>query len=822
LGKSIFPDSCPNVSHFYEDYFTVEFPHPIADSSFNNKALANADGTIILPNKFYQLKYFEGSNLCMTTVLDFKNSTNLKEFDEGHLYRERHGLFNLKTKKWILDTSRYQLHDATFRNYSYFYFIVQNLKTHKYGIIDSFGTWLTPQIYDKIETVNENLLILVSPNKAKYQLADMKDDKIKIHKTTYAYLSPIKFDIDGKEVGKPLVFFLAKKGKKWGVVSHEEGVLKPFDFDYVTKSTYPNQTFGMVKKDSIYFHSLASFPKDNPNAIYRFEKTFGDSAVTKYETIDINVRPFFVNKADKVVIPPQYNWVFSSNQSHSYDYVFVEDAQKKKQIIYLSTGEIVAYAFDYNIAIAPTESKIIVVKNDSTNLYGVVSKTGKIIVPCDNYSVAIGDREASVFFVKHDVALFNTEEDKNKPNIYGKVRIREDSLTMEDTNWQMYNGEGKILNKAFFRFPIKFNEGIGIGMMGNSFSLFDINGNIVMPFDKKTAKKGVFTEGSPQSENSTSVYPSVFNNITFDPKTKLYTLFLRQGLTTTLMLVNAEGEVVVKAGQYDAISKFYGQYAFVTDKERVGLIDTLGREIFAPRDLRLTTPTNVLMDSLENQNKRILQLDDGGIMSSYNQEKYVPFYFNDWNSKWHPDSLQNEAHRALLWNLMLEKRYPTLMKTINYVPIDRVTDRTKGNIEYFIPIRFYSPDMYPFYTNVSDNTCAFILSESALLGYGYARIFHNFYRRNNHWDAIEINELLDIKGEKRQRINALISQKIGLLKNVEIDCSDASNFIGQVEKHFLLTKEGIDFCFFSQKNDTKLVAISFTWGELSPFLKMKF
>jgi hypothetical protein len=137
LGKSIFPDSCPNVNHFCENYFTVEFPHLIADSSFNNKSLANAEGTIILPQKFYHFKYFVGSNLCMATVLDIKNS----------------------------------------------------------------------------------------------------------RKNAYAYLSPIKFDIDGKEVGKPHVFFLAKKGKKWGVVSHEEEVLKPFDFDYVTKSTYPNQTF---------------------------------------------------------------------------------------------------------------------------------------------------------------------------------------------------------------------------------------------------------------------------------------------------------------------------------------------------------------------------------------------------------------------------------------------------------------------------------------------------------------------------------------------------------------------------------------------------
>jgi hypothetical protein len=814
-GKSIFSDSCFVVEHFIEDYFKIGFAHPTEDNNINSNALANADGEIVLAPKFSDIKYLWDTNLCIAEILDVKDEDNETDFAAHESTHFRHGLFNFRTKTWLLDTSQHQWLNTETRNYAYF--ICKNLKTQKYGVIDSFGKWLTPQTYDYIQTINQDLLILVSHNKGQYQFADIKNGKIKIHKTSYADLSSLDFYINGQEVGKRLVYFLAKKGNKWGVVNHEDKILKAFDFDYATRLDYPHSSFGMVKKDKIFFFNLASLPYDDPSLIRRFQNSSDASALFKYETLDSSKTPFFVNKADKVVIPPQYKWVKNAKSWQSH-YAFVENAQQKKQIIYFSTGEIVAFPFDYDVEIAPVESKFIVVKDAKTDLYGVVSKTGKVLVPCVNYSVAIGDRAASVFFVKPDAIMLDEKDERLESG--GRLKISGDSLTIEDTNWQMYNGEGKILNNAQFRFPIRFNQGIGIGMTDEAYSLYDLNGTIVVPFDKKNTKKGVFTEGSPIDNNPPSVYPSAFSNITFDRERQFYTLFLRQGLTTTLMLTNAKGEVLVKAGHYDGISKFYGKYALVTDKKRVGLIDTLGNEIFAPQDLRVAT--NTPMDSLESQNKRIEETDkERDILSSNERAVNLPFAIAA-DKKWHPDSLNNEKYRTLLWNLMLEKEYKKIIETVNNVRIYRVADRTIGKIEYYFHSKYNESSVYPYYTKVSDNTCAFIFSLYQRLEIDYATSFHNFYRRNNRWENVELNDLLNIQGEKRQQINNLISQKVGNLKNIDIDCSDTSNFIGLVEKHFQLTKEGIDFCFFPYKNSGNLVIISFSWAELSPFLKMKF
>ena len=59
------------------------------------------------------------------------------------------------------------------------------------------------------------------------------------------------------------------------------------------------------------------------------------------------------------------------------------------------------------------------------------------------------------------------------------------------------------------------------------------------------------------------------------------------------------------------------------------------------------------------------------------------------------------------------------------------------------------------------------------------------------------------------------------LKDAQIDCSNTSAFITTVENRYMLTKEGIDFCFNSTENRGEFVIISFTWAELKPFLKMK-
>jgi hypothetical protein len=121
---------------------------------------------------------------------------------------------------------------------------------------------------------------------------------------------------------------------------------------------------------------------------------------------------------------------------------------------------------------------------------------------------------------------------------------------------------------------------------------------------------------------------------------------------------------------------------------------------------------------------------------------------------------------------------------------------------------------------IADSTMSFCLNDDTKTG-KYLE-FYNFYRQNNRWEELKINDLLQIQGEKRWQMNDLITQKIKNLKDQQIDCSNAAAFISTAETRWLLTKDGIDFCFDSTVSSSgNFVIISFTWAELQPFLKMK-
>jgi hypothetical protein len=95
---------------------------------------------------------------------------------------------------------------------------------------------------------------------------------------------------------------------------------------------------------------------------------------------------------------------------------------------------------------------------------------------------------------------------------------------------------------------------------------------------------------------------------------------------------------------------------------------------------------------------------------------------------------------------------------------------------------------------------------------------HNFQKINNRWEKRTLYDIIDLLGEKREQLNVLMTQKIRALKDKTINCSN-SDFLKQVENCFVLTEQGIDFCFESSESNSQLVIVSFTWAELKPFLK---
>jgi hypothetical protein len=400
-------------------------------------------------------------------------------------------------------------------------------------------------------------------------------------------------------------------------------------------------------------------------------------------------------------------------------------------------------------------------------------------------------------------------------------------LNVEDQNWLMYNGKGELLTDKPFRFPFEFKKNIAIGMNGSEFNLYNANGAIVTPFIKKE-KSIKNTEGGQNSPTNQIGTPKGFNNIRRDDETGFYALFYNQGLSPTLILTKNTSEIVVNGGRYDGISNIFGKYALVTASEKIGLIDTLGQEIIAPQDMR--TYTGNLMDSLNVVNKERynewVKKRKKGICHSVE----LPIASNDDFIMYHPDSLSITAtQRIVLWNLLLDKIRLKTIKTASDVSIVRI-QRERASAD-FLTFDFNEKGEIEYRHRkiiVEDKTVSFIIESKVELGHT-PPVFYNFYYRNNRWQELQINDLLQIQGEKRWQMNDLITKKVKALKDQQIACSNASAFITTVENRWMLTKNGIDFCFdsiirgngFNIFNEGDYVSISITWAELAPFLKMK-
>ncbi len=819
-GNSLFPDHYKGVVYaYYDDYFFLsKLPyrriafcgqsedgwrkHRViavgADENPNHNnteggtgvGVGKGDGTIILDAKYQSITHIDSSLFVVSMEKKGLGASNACN-----------GIYNARTKKWLLDTTEFWVKHTEYQNRPYF--IIEHIPTRKYGIMDTKGDYVLPLTYDSIAIVHyqiNNAIILKKEDK--YQLATITKGKITIQKEKYGHILPIVYNISSSNdfvVDGSVVFYLVKKNNKWGLLEKAGKVIKPFVYDYahVTQDYDPN--FLLVKNNQAEHYNLSSLPNEVGEYLNfsRYNRNPNPNEIRCFQVTDASKNVFFINNSGKVMIPPQYKKIYNPDAG---ELVFLQDAQKKKKFVFPSTGQLVDFPFDYNIEWASPKSSIMIVKDSGSISYGVVSTNGKSIVPCDNYSVAVGDIETAVFFIKKDKPIVK----RNYTN-FGLVipseDIDKDSLMVEDQNWLMFDKNGKTLSDKPFRFPIDFEKGVGIGMKDNDFSLYRTDGSALMV-------NGV--------QN--------FNNIRRDIGYERSALFYNQGLIPQLLLTKLNGEVLVGSGRYDGMSKFYGQYALVSKTGKIGLIDSLGKEIIAPQDLMASTQP--LMDSLSAVNRLIYanrRTKNGYLYYSGDNFRKMPIDYSYYDKEYHPDSLNiSLQQRAYVWNLMLQKALHLTMMTASDVKIQRAD--IKRNAEF---VRFKyngNSDEYlsPKRVVVSDTTIAFALTESKEYSFEgkYKARFYNFYRFNNRWEELQINDLLKIQGDKRWEMNDLITKKVKALKDEQIDCSNASAFITTVENRWMLTKEGIDFCFEST-GGSGLVIISFTWAELAPFLKMK-
>jgi WG containing repeat len=818
-GNSLFPDQYKRVFYaYYDDYFflsklpsrsvaycgeseeewrmhrkvgciTCDDTYHNIDEGINCVGVGKGDGTIILDAKYQTITHIDSSLFVVSVA---KKKKNLWAYDS------RTGIFNARTKKWLLDTTDFLVKQTEYQNRPFF--IIYHIPTNKYGIMDTKGQYLLPLTYDSVDILHYWLYNTVLIKKGnKYQLASIDNGKITIQKEQYEHISPVIYHMSSSNnyvVNAKGALYLAKKNNKWGLLDKASKVLKPFIYDYASIKQDYEPNILLVKNNQTEHYDLSSLPNelgDYPD-FSRYRNT--PNEVRCFPVVDTSKNVFFINSSGKVVIPPQYKRIYNS---YIDELVFLQDDQKKKKFVFQSTGKLVDFPFDYNIEWASPKSPIMIVKDSGSVSYGVVTTDGKRIVPCNNYSVAIGDVETATFFVKKDSPSIK----KNYTNFGLQIPsegIDKDSLMVEDQNWMMYDKYGKTLSDKAFRFPINFEQGVGMGMKEDAFSLYR-------------------TEGSALTINGVQN----FNNIRRDIGYQGYALFYNQGLTPQLLLTKLDGEVLMESGRYDGMSKFYGKYALVSKVGKIGLIDSLGKEIITPQDLMASTQP--LMDSLSAVNRLIYanrRKENGYLYYSGGDFRKMPVDYSFYDKEYHPDSLPiSPQQRAYVWNLMLQKALHLTMMTASDVKIQRADIKRNAEFLGFKYVRNSDKYTEPKRVMVSDTTIAFALSDNIdNFEYKYKTFFYNFYYRNNRWEELFINDLLQIQGEKRWQMNELIIQKVKALKDKQIDCSNVSAFITAVENRWMLTKEGIDFCFDST-NDQGHVIVSFTWAELAPFLKMK-
>jgi hypothetical protein len=812
-GKPLFPDNIKGVVYsYFEDYFFLcSTPYQrqsscgnsqgewmrhrtLSTSSFEflngnlvrqsakNLGFGKADGTIILEPKYEQVTHIDS---CLLMVEITKNIIDAYHYDK------RNGIYNFRTKKWLLDTTDFQIKDF---EYTYKpYFIIYHVPTKKYGIIDSKGGYILPLVYDDINDASILTNFVMLKKGKTTQIASIVGDKITIQKEKYDFLKPLVHQIKDLNSDNRLAWFIAKQNNKWGLIDVKGKTLKPFVYDYAATTDSYDPKFLVVKDNQAAYYGLESFPNemaDFPNFVSKYPKP---NEVKDFNLLGSTETVFFINPTGKVVIPPQYKRLSSSSRG---DLVFLEDAKKQKKFVFPSTGKLVDFPFNYSIDWADVKSSLMIVNDTTSVSHGVVSTDGKQLMACKNYCVALGDIESNTFFVKTDTPLI--ERTKNYYGGFETVLLNMDSLSIDDQNWMMYDKNGALISDKPFRFAIEFRQGVGIGMKGDDFSLYRTDGTKL-------------TVGGVQN----------FNNIRLGigRKEAFYVLFYNQGMTPQLVLTHSDGSILVESGRYDGISRFYGKYALVSKAGKIGLIDSLGKEVFAPQDLM--TSTAAFMDSLSMVNEKINEKRRKKKDYNYYDLEKLPVSFIDTDAESNPDSMAiSPPQRATLLNAMLQKMQPLVIQTASDLQIERAKIR-RG--EDFIS-NYYASESVNYgkaeRVVVADKTMAFVLVEDRSK-HQERTIFYNFYSKNNRWNELQINDLLNIQGEKRWLMNDFITKKVKAMKDQQIDCSNASAFITTVENRWQLTKDGVDFCFDATGYRHDFAVISFTWAELSPFLKLR-
>ncbi len=779
-SKILFNDRYPYLGFSaISGYFYTANQENIEDEiQFALEGLVDSLGTEILPNLYKSISPFGGvtSNLVWVDLgKEQLDSENKKEF-----VTERSGIFNIKTRKWHIPLNIYKNKDSDRDNDN---FVAQQLDNKKYGLISENGDIVLPFVYDSLYLGGEKDYYILIKN-GNYQLFSVGK---KTFSSNYAFLSHLDLDRYGNLRAPFPIYFAAKRGDKWGVMDAKEAVVIPFEYDYATtdEKSGDDKSLVLVKNNEITMYEYNCFPNPLPKPFVIHE----DEVFQNFNLVDKPNRFCLVDmQTGRVVLPPQYETLNNGDSYRTMNHFRIVEAEKgKRKILFKNETELIDYPFDKFPRDISDSKNLILFQTDSVMQIAHL-RQGKILHTITEGGIAIGSDSLDNYFISE---LPPIQDEKSKYT-YSLI----DTLSQHDRNWIWLDMNGKRLSADTFRYPLTFEKGLGVGMVGDKYGIWREDGSVFAP---------------PQYES-----------IRYSRVEKLFFLYQNIGLKNWLVIKDINGKTLVKTGFYDGISSFYHDYALVSLDGKIGVIDTNGREIITP--IVMENNTFNFLDSLDyptrrdklqgkqrRKKDRYYSYDSRlpVITVSYRDEKAVDF-----------DTLPYLAqNRNLVFNILLKQQLPYLGKTASDKYIYRAEKRiqshyTSSGRSCGTGIAWEGNIRFPSF---SDKAISFTTTK---IGYSESDInYISYLHRNNVWQQVRINDVLNLGMDNSLKINDLLGKKIQTLKDKDIDCGLAESFLERSQNTALMTQRGIDFYFSGKGGNTPHIPVELTWEELKVFLK---
>ena len=779
-GKYLFDSRYPNVELTgIPNFFKFSKIQKTDTTQWFYVGLANTAGDVLLDAEYVKI---EGNRVNGLFWVE-KGTETLGYEDRKVFENPLYGIFDPKKRQWVVPCV-YEMPQNGGVN-----IILTHSKTRKMGMISNEGQVILPFVYDTILQFQNAHLCAVAQN-GRYQIYDLTNRRF--GKETYQYLQPLALSLgfythEPSEEG--IVLFVAKKKDKWGIIDFKGTVIQPFVYDYAVMQG----NVALVKGNHADIFSASFFPLPDPDDVY--QRTGGDGreiAMVYYLIGDKTGKVCIINPKNRVLYPPQYRIV-----DNNYEWQLLENDAKQRLLFFPKTETSLPFLFKKQLLWASTTSPVGILMdereeriNNNADLkihYDIVNlKTRETYQTIQNGAVSV-DHKTGTYFVKNDAPIPTPKASNDTDRIY-KPYVCLDTFVVDDNNWKMFDSLGKSLNINTFRYPINFIEGVGIGAVGNKFGVWRTNGTAVIP---------------PQYDNAHWESSDASRII----------LYQNIGLKNWLLLAEGEtGKIRIGTGRYDGISDFYGKYALVSLGDKIGLVDTLGREIIAPTALQNEAVN--FMDSLNLINLEARRQFPAE--RRYSLRQSLPITFFDFGTNNSPDSLAlPNALRNRVWHYLLETQVGRCIRRADFKEINR-GHAFKTYSAYEEQCNGVSPVNMLHYLFADSLHISFALvADSAAKS-----VFKNYWQTKTGWQTKQLSDILNLSRDNIIKINDLLRQKIKQLENTEIDCGESSSFVERTRNSFLSHAKGISFYFTadSENGQFHYVPIMLTWAELKGFL----